>query len=176
MLTNILLLQGDITQIPADAIVNAANASLLGGGGVDGAIHRAGGPKILQECRSIRERQGGCATGQAVITGAGDLPARFVIHAVGPRWSDGHHQEAELLRSAYLSCFMLIKTHKIKTVSFPNISTGIYHFPKRLAAEIALAVINDCLEENTAIEQVKLVCYEQENYAIYHHLLNVQDA
>lgn len=173
MISKINLLQGDITTIPAEAIVNAANSSLLGGGGVDGAIHRAGGPAILDECREIRNRQGSCKPGHAVISGAGNLPARYVIHAVGPHWSDGKHQEAELLKSAYLSCFKLIEQYQIKTVSFPNISTGIYHFPKPLAAEIALAAIAAALSANPRVERVNLVCFEQANVDIYRHLLQI---
>ena len=140
-MNKITVIQGDITKVAAEAIVNAANTSLLGGGGVDGAIHRAGGPAILAECQTIRNRQGGCKVGDAVITGAGNLPADYVIHTVGPRWSDGQHDEDALLRSAYLSCFKLIDQHGIETVSFPNISTGIYGFPKERAAEISLEVI-----------------------------------
>ncbi|NDL61776.1 RNase III inhibitor [Enterobacteriales bacterium SAP-6] len=171
-MNKINVIQGDITKIPAEAIVNAANSSLFGGGGVDGAIHRAGGSLILDECREIRNRQGNCNTGCAVITGAGNLPAKYVIHAVGPHWRGGKHQEAELLKSAYLSCFKLISEYQITSVSFPNISTGIYHFPKQLAAEISLATIIDSLGENDTIETVNLVCYEKENQDIYSLLIN----
>ncbi|WP_413730648.1 macro domain-containing protein [Sodalis sp. RH22] len=171
MINKIHLLQGDITTIPADAIVNVANSSLLGGGGVDGAIHRAGGPAILDECRDIRNRQGGCKTGCAVITGAGNLPATYVIHAVGPHWSDGKHQEAELLKHTYLSCFALIEQYPIKTVSFPNISTGVYHFPKRLAAEISLEAIAAWLDTYPVIEAIHLVCFDPENFTLYSDLL-----
>jgi len=166
-MNRIRLLHGDITKISAEAIVNAANSSLLGGSGVDGAIHRAGGPMILAECQAIRNRLGGCKVGNAVITKAGNLPADYVIHAVGPYWSDGSHDEANLLKNAYLSCFRLIDEYQIRTVSFPNISTGIYKFPKDLAAEIALDVITHGLHENNRIEMVNLVCFEQINYNIY---------
>lgn len=166
------VIQGDITKIAADAIVNAANSSLLGGGGVDGAIHRAGGPAILQECQRIRARQGGCGVGEAVITTAGHLQARYVIHTVGPRWQDGLHQEPELLATAYASCFALINEHDIQTIAFPNISTGIYHFPKPQAAEIALAAIQQGLLDNPQLQLVTVVCFEQESYQIYQQLLN----
>jgi len=170
-MNKITVIQGDITKVAAEAIVNAANTSLLGGGGVDGAIHRAGGPTILAECQAIRNRQGGCKVGDAVITGAGNLPADYVIHTVGPRWSDGQHDEDALLRSAYLSCFKLIDQHGIETVSFPNISTGIYGFPKERAAEIALKVIKHCIAENRKIGKVNLVCFDVENYDLYFKLL-----
>ncbi|PVZ82809.1 O-acetyl-ADP-ribose deacetylase [Serratia sp. S1B] len=171
-MNRVRLLHGDITKVAADAIVNAANTSLLGGGGVDGAIHRVGGPMILAECQAIRNRQGRCKVGDAVITTAGNLPADYVIHAVGPYWSDGSHNEVELLKRAYFSCFNLIDEYHIKTVSFPNISTGIYKFPKDLAARIALDVISHCLSENQKIETVNLVCYEQSNYDLYFKQIN----
>ncbi|AOM42713.1 O-acetyl-ADP-ribose deacetylase [Xenorhabdus hominickii] len=164
------IIQGDITKIAVEAIVNAANTSLLGGGGVDGAIHRAGGKSILEECVQIRARQGGCDVGDAVITRAGNLPAKYVIHTVGPRWNGGENNEPELLKKAYLSCFDLIEQYNIKTVSFPNISTGIYCFPKKLAAEIALAAIHSSLSINQNILQVNLVCFDNENYGIYRTL------
>ncbi|THB83627.1 O-acetyl-ADP-ribose deacetylase [Pantoea allii] len=170
-MNKITVTQGDITRIATEAIVNAANSSLLGGGGVDGAIHSAGGPAILAECQAIRSRQGGCKVGEAVITGAGNLPADYVIHTVGPRWSDGQHNEDTLLKSAYLSCFKLVGHHGIKTVSFPNISTGIYGFPKERAAAIALDVIKHSLDENRTIEKVNLVCFDAENYDLYLKLL-----
>lgn len=170
-MNKIALLKDDITKVPADAIVNAANTSLLGGGGVDGAIHRAGGPAILAECQKIRNRQGGCKVGDAVITTAGDLPAKYVIHTVGPHWHDGQHDEEKLLKNAFQSCFKLVEEYGIQTVSFPNISTGIYRFPKVLAAEIALGVINQCLHDNPNIEQVNLVCFDEENYDIYSKML-----
>lgn len=166
-MNRVRLIQGDITTFTASAIVNAANTSLLGGGGVDGAIHRAGGPKILAECQQIRNRQGGCKVGHAVITNAGNLPADYVIHAVGPYWIDGCNDEAELLKRAYHSCFKLVAEYHIKTVSIPNISTGVYNFPKELAAKIALDVIGFCLRENNEIEFVNLVCFDRVNYNLY---------
>ncbi|PHM36759.1 orf1a polyprotein [Xenorhabdus mauleonii] len=164
------IIQGDITTVQVDAIVNAANTSLLGGGGVDGAIHRAGGKSILEECRQIRAKQGGCDVGDAVITGAGNLPAQYVIHTVGPRWNGGSSNEPELLKKSYLSCFNIVEQYDIETVSFPNISTGIYRFPKKLAAEIALAAIHSSLSLNPNILQVNLVCFDDENYGIYRSL------
>ncbi|MEZ3498310.1 O-acetyl-ADP-ribose deacetylase [Pantoea sp. KPR_PJ] len=172
MQEKIKLVAGDITTISVDAIVNAANSSLLGGGGVDGAIHRAGGPEILEECKKIRNRQGGCQTGEAVITTGGTLPARFVIHTVGPVWNGGSQNEVALLKRAYQSCFRLAQQHGIKTLAFPSVSTGIYRFPKKRAAEIALEAIRDALADNPTLECVTLVCFDQENYEIYAGLLN----
>src|SRR5450756_1463544 len=140
---NIEILQADITTVQVDAIVNAANTSLLGGGGVDGAIHRKGGPAILEECRQIRNRQGGCQTGEAVITTAGKLPARYVIHTVGPVWIGGNKEEASLLKNCYTNSLNLAIENKIKTIAFPNISTGIYHFPKDKAAGIAIDAVRN---------------------------------
>jgi len=172
MQEKIKLVAGDITKINVDAIVNAANSSLLGGGGVDGAIHRAGGPEILEECKKIRNRQGGCHTGDAVITTGGKLPARYVIHTVGPVWNGGSQNEAELLKRTYQSCFRLAQQHGIKTLAFPSISTGIYRFPKKRAAEIALEAIRDALADNPLLESVNIVCFDEENYEIYAGMLN----
>jgi len=130
----IQVIKGDITKIKMDAIVNAANSSLLGGGGVDGAIHRAGGPAILEECKKIVARQGGCKTGEAVITGAGNLPAKYVIHTVGPVWNGGNKNERTKLANCYLNSLQLAVEHDLKTIAFPNISTGAYGFPKKEAA------------------------------------------
>src|SRR5688572_33477796 len=130
----IFLVQGDITKQKVDAIVNAANSSLLGGGGVDGAIHRAGGPAILEDCRKIIAKQGGCKTGEAVITTAGNLPAKFVIHTVGPVWNNGNNGEREKLGNCYRNSLALAKEHSCQTIAFPNISTGVYRFPKKEAA------------------------------------------
>lgn len=168
----IQLIQGDITKIEVDAIVNAANTSLLGGGGVDGAIHRAGGPAILEECQQIRAKQGGCKVGEAVITTAGKLPARFVIHTVGPVWNGGQHNEETLLASAYTNSLRLAIDSKVKTIAFPNISTGVYRFPKLRAAEIAIATVRDFLARNGGLEKVVFVCYDAENYEVYDKLLN----
>ena len=169
--TKFSLHQGDITQVQADAIVNAANTSLLGGGGVDGDIHRAGGSAILDDCRRIIARQGGCKVGQAVITCAGRLPARYVIHTVGPRWNGGDHDEVALLKSAYDSCFTLVAEYGIKTIAFPNISTGIYRFPKVEAAEIAIAAMRAAIDAGLEIDEIKIVCFEAESFAIYQRLL-----
>src|ERR1051325_2981416 len=141
----IKVIQGDITRIQVDAIVNAANSYLLGGGGVDGAIHRAGGDAILKECMEIRARQGGCKTGEAVITTAGKLPAKFVIHTVGPVWNGGKNNEEALLASAYSNSLKVAAENDVKTIAFPNISTGVYHFPKQKAAEIAVKTVKEFL-------------------------------
>jgi O-acetyl-ADP-ribose deacetylase len=160
------VLRGDITKIRVDAIVNAANSSLMGGGGVDGAIHRAGGPAILEECRKIVARQGGCNTGEAVITIAGNLPAHFVIHTVGPVWKGGSDQEGEKLRSCYMNSLQLGVENKCRSIAFPNISTGVYGFPKKLASEIAVAEVIDFLTKNDSIEKVIFVCYDEENFQL----------
>lgn len=165
------IIQGDITKIPVDAIVNAANTSLLGGGGVDGAIHRAGGEKILEDCLKIRSKQGGCKVGEAVITTAGKLPAQFVIHTVGPVWNNGKSDEESLLAMAYTNSLKLAMDHQVKTISFPNISTGIYRFPKHKAAQIAIKTVADFLATTAVIEKVVFVCYDAENYNIYAELL-----
>jgi O-acetyl-ADP-ribose deacetylase (regulator of RNase III) len=149
------VIAGDIIRQRVEAIVNAANTSLLGGGGVDGAIHRAAGPELLAECRAL----GGCATGKAKITRGYKLPARWVIHTVGPVWHGGNHGEDELLASCYRSCFALVEQHGIKTVAFPSISTGAYGFPMDRAARIAVRETKDFLERNQSVEQVLLVCF-----------------
>jgi O-acetyl-ADP-ribose deacetylase (regulator of RNase III) len=164
------ILQADITTIQVDAIVNAANTSLLGGGGVDGAIHRKGGPAILEECRQIRNRQGGCETGEAVITTAGNLPAHYVIHTVGPVWTGGNKQEASLLKNCYTNSLNLALEYKVKTIAFPNISTGIYHFPKDKAAGIAIDAVRN-FKDASFFETVFFVCYDKENYDLYAHFL-----
>ncbi|KXJ04404.1 Macro domain-containing protein LIC-13295, partial [Exaiptasia diaphana] len=135
------LIHGDITTVECDAIVNAANSSLLGGGGVDGAIHRKGGSDILEECRMIRARQGKCHTGEAVITTAGNLPAKHVIHTVGPVWNGGNKNEEDNLKSCYLNSLVLAEKNGCKSIAFPGISTGIYKFPKELAADIAISTV-----------------------------------
>ncbi|RHX81207.1 O-acetyl-ADP-ribose deacetylase [Leptospira yasudae] len=165
-------IQGDLTTLKVDAIVNAANNSLLGGGGVDGAIHRAGGPAILEECYKIRDKQGGCKTGEAVITTAGRMPARFVIHTVGPVWKGGKNQEDLLLSNAYKSSLILAKEYSLTTIAFPNISTGIYGFPKDRAAKIAIKSVLESLKENDPIEKVFFVCFDTENFEIYKALLS----
>ena len=168
----ITLQQGDITKIYVDAIVNAANTSLLGGGGVDGAIHRAGGPKILEECIAIRNKQGGCPVGEAVITTGGSLPAKFVIHTVGPVWRGGSNNETGLLNSCYEKTLQLAVKNEIETIAFPNISTGIYGFPKSPAAEIAIKSVTQFLNNTNAIRHVIFVCFDQENFNIYQQLLD----
>jgi O-acetyl-ADP-ribose deacetylase (regulator of RNase III) len=162
---NIEITRGDITKIAVDAIVNAANSSLMGGGGVDGAIHRAGGPQILEDCRAIVARQGGCKTGEAVITRAGNLPAKHVIHTVGPVWNNGTRNEPALLANCYRNSLLLAASNNLVSVSFPNISTGIYHFPKDLAAGIAVKTVVDFLASHPVME-VKLVCFDEENYRL----------
>ena len=166
------LLRGDITQLAVDAIVNAANTSLLGGGGVDGAIHRAGGPAILEECKAIRNRQGGCAVGEAVITTAGKMPAQFVIHTVGPTWNGGKSNEAAKLRNCYLNALTLAEEQGLKTIAFPNISTGVYRYPKAAAADIAIAAVR---EASGAMEKVVFVCFDEENYQLYQERLVEKD-
>lgn len=165
--TQIKLIKGDITKLKVDAIVNAANSSLLGGGGVDGAIHRAGGKGILEECIKIKNKHGGCKTGEAVITTGGNLDARYVIHTVGPIWKDGSADEEKLLEMCYTNCLKLAASNNIKSIAFPNISTGVYRFPKTLAAEIAIKAVKGFLLENEAIDEAIFVCFDDENYKIY---------
>ncbi|HYE83058.1 MAG TPA: O-acetyl-ADP-ribose deacetylase [Clostridia bacterium] len=166
------LIKGDITKLDADAIVNAANSSLLGGGGVDGAIHKAGGRQILEECMEIRDKQGGCKTGEAVITSGGMLKARFVIHTVGPVWNGGHNDEDSLLANCYINSLRRAEENHIKTIAFPNISTGVYGFPKKRAAEIAVTAVSGYINKNTGIEKVIFVCFDEENYRLYTELIN----
>ncbi|MGF7035158.1 O-acetyl-ADP-ribose deacetylase (regulator of RNase III) [Paenibacillus mucilaginosus] len=165
------VMRGDITRVKADAIVNAANSSLLGGGGVDGAIHRAGGRAILDDCIRIRSRQGGCPPGEAVITTGGKLPASHVIHTVGPVWNGGTQGEAEVLRRCYRSVLALAAEHGVRSIAFPNIGTGIYGFPKELAAvcawEEVTAFVRRHAEEAGTLRQVLFVCYDEENFRLY---------
>ena len=162
------LLVGDITRVPADAIVNAANSALAGGGGVDGAIHRAGGPSIMAELNEIRARTGGCPTGSAVATGAGVLPARLVFHAVGPIYEDGSEGEPEELASCYRKCLELAERHKARSVSFPAISTGIYGYPVREAAAIAVGEVARHLERaDGAVWEAIFVLYDRKAYDAY---------
>lgn len=167
----ILVIKGDITKVETDAIVNAANSSLMGGGGVDGAIHRAGGPAILEECRKIIARIGRCDTGEAVITTAGRLPAQYVIHTVGPVWNGGNKGEAEKLSNCYHNSLKLAIENRCRTIAFPNISTGIYGYPKPGAAEIAARTVHHFLFENASIEQVLFVCFDDENYLLLQNQL-----
>ncbi len=173
MKTRITIHKGDITRIQADAIVNAANGSLLGGGGVDGAIHRAGGSAILEACQAIRARQGGCATGEAVITTAGKLPAKYVIHTVGPVWQGGRSHEEQLLASCYRNSLALAVEHAVSSIAFPGISTGVYRFPKAKAAAIAVSTIQQYPLQNTALNEIIFVCFDDESYTFYHQLLNI---
>ena len=164
------LVEGDITQQTVDVIVNAANTTLLGGGGVDGAIHRAGGPTILEECRKV----GGCPTGEAVITTGGNLPAKRVIHTVGPVWRDGSHREPELLRNAYNNSLIQAERHKLSSIAFPSISTGAYRFPLDKASRIALSTVIDYLKGTTTIKAVRFVLFDGTARKAYettlHHL------
>jgi O-acetyl-ADP-ribose deacetylase (regulator of RNase III) len=159
----ISVIEGDITHQHVDAIVNAANTALLGGGGVDGAIHRAAGPELLEECRKLN----GCATGQAKITGGYRLPAKWVIHTVGPVWRDGQHGEDELLASCYRNCFALAEAHRIRSIAFPSISTGAYGFPLDRAAHIAVTECKAFLTHNATVEKIVLVCFGKSAYDCY---------
>ncbi len=168
MTERIELVQGDITQLDADAIVNAANNELLPGGGVCGAIHRAAGPALAEACRQI----GYCATGHAVLTSGGNLRARYVIHAVGPVWEGGNNREERLLEGAYRNSLKLALAHQLNTVAFPNISTGIYGYPKEAAARVAIHTVKDFLGQNRFPEKVIFCCFDQENLNIYRQLLH----
>jgi O-acetyl-ADP-ribose deacetylase len=161
------LVQGDITQLDVDAIVNAANSSLLPGGGVCGAIHRAGGPAIAEACASI----GHCPTGGAVITTGGNLMAPYVIHAVGPVWSGGEQNELQLLADAYRNSLLCAAEHHLQSVAFPNISTGIFGFPKEKAATIAIDAVHEFLHRHTVPHRVVFCCFDRENYDLYAKLL-----
>ncbi len=157
------IIQGDITRVQTDAIVNAANSSLMGGGGVDGAIHRAGGPAILEACKAIVARQGECPAGEAVITTGGNLPAKYVIHTVGPVWYGGNRNEEQKLADCYRNSLTLAVENDCRTVAFPNISTGVYRFPKELAAQIAVQTVKQFLTTHSTIEKVLFVCFEADN-------------
>ena len=157
------LVRGDITKMEVDVIVNAANNSLLGGGGVDGAIHRAAGPDLLEECRTLD----GCETGEAKITKSYMLPSKFVIHTVGPVWHGGENNEPELLASCYINSLQIAVNRKLKSIAFPNISTGVYRFPKNMAAGIAIRTVNSFLKENKELKTVYFVCFDKDNYEIY---------
>lgn len=159
--TKLSLIQGDITQQDTEAIVNAANTTLLGGGGVDGAIHRAGGPQILKECKEIRARQGGCPTGKAVITSGGKLKARYVIHTVGPVWSGKNHDD-NLLRNAYCNSLTLAEEEGVRSIAFPSISTGAYRFPLERAARITLTALSNFLKKPRRLEEVRFVLFSEE--------------
>ncbi|MDQ0592216.1 O-acetyl-ADP-ribose deacetylase (regulator of RNase III) [Chryseobacterium ginsenosidimutans] len=165
------VVKGDITKIKADAIVNAANSSLLGGGGVDGAIHRAGGPRILEECMEIRNRQGKCKTGETVVTTGGNLSAKYVIHTVGPIWNNDEEKRSQLLANCYKNSLKLAESLHVKTITFPNISTGVYRFPKELAAKIAIQEIKNF--ESETVEKIIFVCFDDENEKLYKQLLKI---
>lgn len=163
------IVKGDITKVKADIIVNAANNSLMGGGGVDGAIHEAGGPSILKECIKICEKQDGCNTGDVVITNAGNLKAKYIIHTVGPIWIDGKNNEAELLESCYRKSLDLAEEYKAESIAFPNISTGAYGYPKEKALEVAKNVISSVCKENKYkhVQKIIFVNYDDESYTRY---------
>jgi O-acetyl-ADP-ribose deacetylase (regulator of RNase III) len=163
-------IQSDITAIQVDVIVNAANSSLLGGSGVDGAIHRKGGAEILKACQAIRSKQGKCKVGEAVITTAGNLPAKYVIHTVGPVWNQGGHEKEILLANCYKNTLVLAIENNIKTIAFPNISTGIYKFPKELAAKIAIETVKS-FKNQKIVQEITFVCFDQENFELYTTLL-----
>lgn len=163
----IKLIKGDITACDVDTIVNAANTGLLGGGGVDGAIHRAAGPELLEACRNLN----GCETGEAKITPGFRLKAGFVIHTPGPVWRGGNHGEAELLASSYKNCLRLAAENNCTSIAFPNISTGVYGFPKKEAAGIAIGTVVSFLEDSTVIQEVTFVCFDDENLNLYKEIL-----
>jgi len=171
MLERIEIIKGDITKQKVDAIVNAANNSLLGGGGVDGAIHRAAGPELLEECRELN----GCKTGEAKITKGYNLPAKYVIHTVGPIWRGGNNREDEYLAMCYQNCFNLAEKYNIKTIAFPAISTGAYRFPLERATKIAITQTKKFLERNKSIEKIIFVCFGEKTYECYKKLLGNMD-
>ena len=167
-LSELKLVQGDITQQDVNAIVNAANSSLMGGGGVDGAIHRAGGPAILQECKTL----GGCGTGDAKITSGGNLKAQYVIHTVGPVYRGGQQGEAGLLASCYNTCLQIADQRKLESIAFPSISTGAYRYPVNEAAQIALTTVIDFCNQNTSIKQVRFVLFDEQTLKAYESALD----
>lgn len=174
MKSRIHVIKGDITQLKVDVIVNAANSSLMGGGGVDGAIHRAAGPVLLEACNKVRQQQGECPTGHAVITLAGDLPAKAVIHAVGPIWRGGEHNEDQLLQDAYRNSLNLALANGYQSIAFPAISTGVYGYPRAAAAEIAVKTVSEFIIRRELPEQIYFVCYDEENARLYERLLTQQ--
>ncbi len=166
-MTEIKLFKGDITILKVDAIVNAANNSLLGGGGVDGAIHRAAGSKLLDECRTLN----GCETGDAKLTQGYNLPSKYVIHTVGPVWRGGNSNEKKLLQSCYTKCIQIAMENNFKSIAFPNISTGVYGFPKKSAAQIAINTVTSICKTPSSLEEIIFVLFDDENYNIYINLL-----
>lgn len=171
MAGSIEVIREDITQLEVDAIVNAANQQLKGGGGVDGAIHGAGGPEILKECQEWVQENGKLPTGEAIITTAGDMPANHVIHTVGPVWNGGDHNEEKLLADAYRNSLQLASEYDLASIAFPNISTGVYGFPKDRAAKIAVKTVEQELKNRPVIESVYFVCFDEENAGIYEELV-----
>jgi len=165
--TTLTLMRADITDQDTDAIVNAANSSLLGGGGVDGAIHRAGGPQILEECKMIRATCGECPPGEAVVTGGGRLKCRYVIHTVGPVWQGGKHGEEQLLANAYRNSLRLAAERNLQTIAFPSISTGAYGFPIQRAAHIALSTVTDFLKSDSSLVEVRFIVFSHDDYEVY---------
>lgn len=165
------LIKGDITKLTVDAIVNAANSGLTDGAGVNGAIHRAGGAVISEECKKIIAKQGSCPTGESVITRGGNLPARYVIHTVGPVWYGGNNNETAKLASCYKSSLKLAVETRLSTLAFPNISTGIFGYPKKEAAEVAVKAVKEFLTTDTIINKVFFVCFDEENLTLYQNLL-----
>ena len=173
-MAKIVAVRGDITRETVDAIVNAANTTLLGGGGVDGAIHRAAGPDLLAECRTFgggSQPLGGCPTGEARITKGYKLAAKYVIHAVGPVYRDGGHGEAEKLRGCYVHAMSLAAENSVRSIAFPSISTGVYRYPIEEAAKIAVETVRACLEKPTSVEIVRFVCFSEEDLAVYRRSL-----
>jgi len=173
--TMLSLIKGDITKLTVDAIVNAANSSLMGGGGVDGAIHRAGGPKILEECKEIIKKMGRLATGEAVITNAGNMSAKFVIHTVGPVWNNGRSNEEHLLSNAYYNSLKIATQYNIKTIAFPSISTGVYGYPIEKASIIAFNTVKRFINENEyKFEEIIFVLFSDYDFSVYNSLFKDQ--
>jgi O-acetyl-ADP-ribose deacetylase len=174
--TKLVLKQGDITLESTDAIVNAANSSLMGGGGVDGAIHRAGGSSILDECKTIRRQRGELPTGEAVMTTGGNLKAHHVIHTVGPVWHGGTHNEDQLLTSVYKNSLALAVKHNIRTIAFPCISTGVYGFPAERASRIAFQTVSEFVRKNDAVREVRFIVFSKDDYQLYQILFHEADS